>query len=56
MSMEITVLDDDIDEEDETLVIGIAAGDLIPDQIIEVTILDDDTRGVEISATGLNPD
>ena len=49
-----TVLDDDIDEGAETLVIGIAEGDLIADQIIEVTILDDDTRGVEISATSLN--
>ena len=52
---EFTVLDDDIDEEDETLVINIAAGGyLISDQIIEVTILDNDTRGVEISATSLN--
>ena len=50
---EFTVLDDDIDEEDEILVIGIAAGDLIADQTIEVTILDNDTRGVEISATRL---
>ena len=49
-----TVLDDDIDEEDETLMVGIAGGDLISDQIIEVTILDNDTRGVEISATSLN--
>ena len=49
-----TVLDDDIDEGAETLVIGIAEGDLIADQIIEVTILDNDTRGVEISATRLN--
>ena len=49
-----TVLDDDIDEEDEILMIGIAGGDPISDQIIEVTILDDDTRGVEISATSLN--
>ena len=52
---EFTVLDDDIDEEDETLVIDIAAGGyLISDQIIEVTILDNDTRGVDISATSLN--
>ena len=51
---EFTVLDDDIDEEDEILMVGIAGGALIPDQIIEVTILDDDTRGVEISATNLN--
>ena len=49
-----TVLDDDIDEGAETLVIGIAEGGLIADQIIEVTILDDDTRGVEISTTSLN--
>ena len=49
-----TVLDDDIDEEDEILMIAIAGGDLIADQIIEVTILDNDTRGVEISATSLN--
>ena len=49
------MLDDDIDEEDETLVINIAAGGyLISDQIIEVTILDNDTRGVDISATSLN--
>ena len=39
-----TVLDDDIDEEDEILMIDIAEGDLISAQIIEVTILDDDTR------------
>ena len=51
---EFTVLDDDIDEEDETLVIDIAEGDLISDQIIEVTIRDDDTRGVKISPTSLN--
>ena len=52
---EFTVLDDDIDEEDETLVIDIAAGgDIISDQIIEVTIRDDDTRGVKISPTSLN--
>ena len=49
-----TVLDDDIDEEDEILMIDIAGDDLIADQIIEVTILDNDTRGVEISATSLN--
>ena len=50
-----TVLDDDIDEGTEILVIGIAAGDeLFSDQIIEVTILDNDTRGVEISPTSLN--
>ena len=52
---EFTVLDDDIDEEDEILMIGIAAGgDLTSDQIIEVMITDNDTRGVEISATSLN--
>ena len=51
---EFTVLDDDIDEEDEILMIDIAEGDLISDQIIEVTIRDDDTRGVEISPTSLN--
>ena len=49
-----TVLDDDIDEEDEILMIAIAGGDLISDQIIEVTIQDNDTRGVEISTTSLN--
>ena len=50
-----TVLDDDIDEGSEILVIGIAAGDdLFSDQIIEVMITDNDTRGVEISATSLN--
>ena len=49
-----TVLDDDIDEEDEILMIDIAEGDLISAQIIEVTIRDDDTRGVEISPTSLN--
>ena len=52
---EFTVLDDDIDEGFEILVIDIAAGDdLFSDQIIEVTIRDDDTRGVEISTTSLN--
>ena len=50
---EFTVLDDDIDEEEEILMIGIAGDDLISDQIIEVTILDNDTRGVEFSATSL---
>ena len=49
-----TVLDDDIDEGTETLMIDIAEGDLISDQIIEVTIRDDDTRGVKISPTSLN--
>ena len=52
---EFTVLDDDIAEGDEILmIIGIAGGDVIPSEIIEVTILDNDTRGVEISETRLN--
>ena len=51
---EFTVLDDDVDEGDETLGISIREGEAASDQIIEVTILDNDTRGVEISATTLD--
>ena len=51
---EFTVLDDDVDEGDETLGISIRGGEAASDQIIEVTILDNDTRGVEISATTLD--
>ena len=51
---EFTVLDDDVDEGDETLGISIREGEAASDQIIEVTILDNDTRGVDISATTLD--
>ena len=48
----LTPVDDDVDEVDETVVVGATAGDLGV-TTATVTIVDDDTRGVEISETGL---
>ncbi|MDE0523462.1 MAG: cadherin-like beta sandwich domain-containing protein [Boseongicola sp.] len=57
-SLEVTIVDDDIDEEDETLEIGwrvSTGGLLVATEAVNVTgtIVDDDTRGVTVSETAL---
>ncbi|MYG27793.1 MAG: hypothetical protein F4213_17525, partial [Boseongicola sp. SB0677_bin_26] len=57
-SLQVTIVDDDIDEEDETLEIGWRASTgslLVETATVNVTgtIVDDDTRGVTVSETAL---